>query len=118
MFSGQDHGLNRKPGEERDAWPDWWTDGFGASAMETATIRLASSSLIANEAGLSMVSNAGVKLSDEINKCIALADNALLFYTEHTLWYSESVREALSQPTMEQRALKDLFKNQLKVLVR
>jgi len=85
MFSGQYHGLNRKPGEERDAWPDWWTDGFGASARETATTRLASSSLIANEAGLSMASIAGVKLPDEINNSIALADNALLFYTEHTL---------------------------------
>lgn len=56
-----------------------------------------------------MASIAGVKLPDEINKSIALADNVLLFYTEHTLGYSESVREPLSQPTMEQRALKDLF---------
>ncbi|MGD0753926.1 MAG: glycoside hydrolase family 38 C-terminal domain-containing protein [Bacteroidales bacterium] len=93
----------------RGAWPDWWTDGFGASARETATTRLASSSLIANEAGLSMASIAGVKLPDEINKSIDLADNALLFYTEHTLGYSESVREPLSQPTMEQRALKESY---------
>ena len=93
----------------RGAWPDWWTDGFGASARETATTRLASSSLIANEAGLSMASLAGVKLPDEINKSIDLADNALLFYTEHTLGYSESVREPLSQPTMEQRALKESY---------
>ena len=75
--------------------PDWWTDGFGASARETATTRLASSSLIASEAGLSMASIVGVKLPDEINKSIDLADNALLFYTEHTLDYSESVREPL-----------------------
>jgi len=27
----------------RGAWPDWWADGFGASARETATTRLASS---------------------------------------------------------------------------
>jgi hypothetical protein len=89
--------------------PDWWTDGFGASARETATSRLASSSLIANEAGLSMASIAGVKLPDEINKRIDLADNALLFFTEHTLGYSESIREPLSQPTMEQRALKESY---------
>jgi hypothetical protein len=93
----------------RGAWPDWWTDGFGASARETATTRLASSSLTANEAGLSMASIAGVKLPDDINKSIDLADNALLFYTEHTLGYSESVREPLSQPTMEQRALKESY---------
>ena len=73
-------------------WAPIWEvknkDGFGASARETATTRLASSSLIANEAGLSMASIAGVKLPDEINKNIDLTDNALLFYTEHTLGYS------------------------------
>jgi hypothetical protein len=44
----------------KGAWPDWWTDGFGASARDTATTRLASSSLTANEAGLSMALIAGV----------------------------------------------------------
>jgi len=93
----------------RGAWPDWWTDGFGASARETAATRLASSSLTANEAGLTMALIAGVKLPDEIGQNINLADNALLFYTEHTTGYSESVREPLSQPTMEQRALKESY---------
>jgi alpha-mannosidase len=93
----------------RGAWPDWWTDGFGASARETGTTRLASSSLIANEAGLSMASLAGVKLPDDIKQSISLTDNALLFYTEHTMGYSESVRDPLSQPTMEQRALKESY---------
>ena len=51
----------------------------------------------------------GIKLPDEINKSIDLTDNALLFYTEHTVGYSESVREPLSQPTMEQRALKESY---------
>ena len=82
---------------------------FGASARETAATRLASSSLTANEAGLTMAASAGIKLPDEIDKSIDLADNALLFYTEHTIGYSESVREPLSQPTMEQRALKESY---------
>jgi len=93
----------------RGAWPDWWTDGFGASARETATTRIASSSLTANVAGLSMASLAGVKLPDEIDERIDLAKNALLFYTEHTTGYSESVREPYSKPTMEQRALKESY---------
>ena len=93
----------------RGAWPDWWTDGFSASARETATTRIASSTLTANEAGLSMASVAGIKLSENINQDIDLTDNALLFYTEHTMGYSESVREPFSQPTMEQRALKESY---------
>ena len=32
-----------------------------------------------------------------------------MFYTEHTLGYSESVREPLSQPTIEQRSLKESY---------
>jgi len=93
----------------RGAWPDWWTDGFGASARETATTRVASSTLTANVAGLSMASVAGVKIPAKIDERIDLADNALLFYTEHTTGYSESVREPYSQPTMEQRALKESY---------
>lgn len=93
----------------RGAWPDWWTDGFGASARESATTRLASSALTANEAGLSMAAVSGTKLPVEINNDIDLTNNSLLFYTEHTMGYSESVREPLSQPTMEQRALKESY---------
>lgn len=93
----------------RGAWPDWWTDGFGASARETATTRMASSALSANIAGLSMASVAGVKLPEQIADRIDLANNALLFYTEHTTGYSESVREPFSKPTMEQRALKESY---------
>ncbi len=93
----------------RGAWPDWWTDGFGASARETSASRLASSALTANEAGLTMASVSGIKLPDEISSNIELADNALLFFTEHTMGYSESVREPLSQPTMEQRAIKESY---------
>ncbi len=93
----------------RGAWPDWWTDGFGASARETSATRLASASLAANEAGLTMASLTGVKLPYDIDNSIDLANNALLFYTEHTTGYSESVREPLSQPTMEQRAVKESY---------
>lgn len=93
----------------RGAWPDWWTDGFGASARETATTRLASPALTANVAGLSMAALAGVALPEQIDNRIDLANNALLFYTEHTTGYSESVREPFSKPTMEQRALKESY---------
>lgn len=93
----------------RGAWPDWWTDGFGAGARETAATRLASAALAANRAGLSMASIAGISLPEKTNEKISLADNALLFFTEHTTGYSESVREPFSQPTMEQRALKESY---------
>lgn len=93
----------------RGAWPDWWTDGFGASAREVAVTRNAAATLLANTGGLSMAAVAGMSLPEETAGMTALANEALLFYTEHTTGYSESVREPYSQPTMEQRALKESY---------
>ncbi|MDZ7633620.1 MAG: glycosyl hydrolase family 38 [Bacteroidales bacterium] len=93
----------------RGAWPDWWTDGFGASAREVAATRTAAASLLANTGGLSMAAIAGIGLPAKTPGDIDLANEALLFYTEHTTGYSESVREPYSQPTMEQRALKESY---------
>ena len=93
----------------RGAWPDWWTDGFGASAREVATTRAAAVTLIANTGGLSMAAVAGIPLPGNVIAETDLTDEALLFFTEHTTGYSESVREPFSQPTMEQRALKESY---------
>jgi alpha-mannosidase len=93
----------------RGAWPDWWTDGFGASAREVAATRAAEASLISNTAGLSMAAIKGIPTPAGTDEKIDLVKNALLFYTEHTTGYSESVREPFSQPTMEQRALKESY---------
>ena len=93
----------------RGAWPDWWTDGFGSAARETAVTRKAAAAFKANTGALSMAAIAGIKLPGETERKIDLVNNALLFYTEHTTGYSESVREPYSQPTMEQRALKESY---------
>jgi hypothetical protein len=105
--------MERDHGSEfpviRGAWPDWWTDGFGASAREVSATRTASASLMANNGGLSMAVVAGIPLPDNTVEKTDLADNAMLFFTEHTTGYSESVREPYSQPTMEQRAIKESY---------
>jgi alpha-mannosidase len=93
----------------RGAWPDWWTDGFGASAREVAATRYAQTDLIASAAGLTMAAIAGIKLPGGINDRIDEVNNALLFYTEHTVGYHGSVREPLHFSTMEQRALKESY---------
>lgn len=93
----------------RGAWPDWWTDGFGASAREVAITRSTAATLKANMAGLSMAAVADIGIPEETGLNIDMANNALLFYTEHTTGYSESVREPYSKPTMEQRAMKESY---------
>ena len=90
-------------------WPDWWADGLGASAREVAVCRNASASFNANTSALAMAELSGLKISDRTKSNIKEAQEAMLFYTEHTTGYSESVREPLSLGTMEQRALKDSY---------
>lgn len=93
----------------RGAWPDWWTDGFGASAREVAATRTAQTDLIANAAGLTMAAIQGSKIPENIEKEIEDINTALLFYTEHTVGYHGSVREPFSENTMEQRAIKESY---------
>jgi hypothetical protein len=109
FFSQMEAGHGSEFPVIRGAWPDWWTDGFGASAREVAATRNAAVQLTANTGGLSMAAVAGMSLPEETAEKSALANEALLFYTEHTTGYSESVREPYSQPTMEQRALKESY---------
>jgi alpha-mannosidase len=93
----------------RGAWPDWWTDGFGASAREVAAVRMAQSDLIANSAGLTMAALQGSGMPAKISDRIDAANSALLFYTEHTVGYHSSVREPFHKYTKEQRALKESY---------
>ncbi|MCP4311019.1 MAG: glycosyl hydrolase family 38 [Bacteroidetes bacterium] len=93
----------------RGAWPDWWTDGFGASAREVATVRKAQSDLIANTGGLAMAAAMGNPLPENIDERIGLVNQALLFYTEHTVGYHGSVREPYHKESMEQRSMKESY---------
>jgi len=93
----------------RGAWPDWWTDGFGASAREVAITRQAQRDLLANTAGLCMAAMQGTTLPSKIEDRIEAVNSALLFYTEHTVGYHNSVREPFHKYTLEQRRLKESY---------
>ena len=93
----------------KGAWPDWWTDGFGASAREVATTRTAQSDFIANTAGLTMAAIQGAKLPSEIGNRINETNSALLFYTEHTVGYHASVSAPYHKYSMEQKSLKESY---------
>lgn len=93
----------------RGAWPDWWTDGFGASAREVAATRAAQSDLLANTAGLTLAALRGSPLPRRIDERIEATHLAQLFYTEHTVGYHDSVREPYHPQTMEQRAIKESY---------
>lgn len=93
----------------RGAWPDWWTDGFGASAREVKATRYAQNDLMANSAGLTMASIMGADLPENFTSKIETINSALLFYTEHTVGYHSSVYEPFHEYTMQQRAIKESY---------
>ncbi len=93
----------------RGAWPDWWTDGFGASAREVAIARKVQSDIIANMSGAVMAGAAGNQIPESLSDEVDLVNDALLFYTEHTVGYHASVREPYHRQSMEQRAIKESY---------
>lgn len=105
--------MEQKHGDEfqviRGAWPDWWTDGFGASAREVAATRQAQGDLIANAAGLSMALLQGAALPEKVTDRIDATNSALLFYTEHTVGYHNSVYEPYHKYSLEQRRIKESY---------
>ena len=55
----------------RAAYPDWWTDGFGSAARETAASRKTQSDLVAIEAMLSMAQMEGARAAGHTKNCAA-----------------------------------------------
>lgn len=93
----------------KGAWPDWWTDGFGAAPREVMVTRYAQSDIIANSSALSLVKIVGATLPKGTTHRIDEVLKAILFYGEHTTGYSESVREPECKQTLEQRAMKESY---------
>jgi hypothetical protein len=78
---------------KKEAWPDWWTDGFGSAFTETKTARTVHSNMIANMGLLSMAQFMGTKLPENITGDIEKAYDELLFYDEHTFGAAESITD-------------------------
>lgn len=81
----------------RKAWPDWWTDGFGSAALETAVVRETQSEMLATENLLTMAELAGSEIPGNIPLASESIYENILFYDEHTFGAAESI----SQPQAE-----------------
>jgi len=92
--------MNEEHGSQlptyRLAWPDWWTDGAGSSALETAYVRGAQSDFIANQGLLSMAMLLGADIKpDELREMNSVNEN-IAFYDEHSFGADESITDPLS----------------------
>ena len=86
----------------REAWPDWWTDGFGSAARETAESRRTHSAMQSNNTLLAMASSLGADIPAETMNRVRATQEALLFYDEHTYGAAESISDPMAENSMVQ----------------
>ncbi|MCC6230339.1 MAG: glycosyl hydrolase family 38 [Phycisphaerales bacterium] len=93
----------------RQAWPDWWTDGFGSAARESAAARVTQSRVTASEGLLAMQSAAGLERATWAESDVGSVREALNFWGEHTMGSAESIREPLCENSQVQWAEKAAY---------
>ncbi len=86
----------------RVAWPDWWSDGFGSCARETAAARVSQAELVANQGLLAMARISGQQIPNSTLERVRKINDALLFWDEHTLGAAESISDPLVENSMVQ----------------
>ncbi|MGD9328096.1 MAG: glycoside hydrolase family 38 C-terminal domain-containing protein [Cyclobacteriaceae bacterium] len=91
------------------AWPDWWTDGFGSAARETAAIREAQTEMNVTTGLLAMSTAFGEELKPGIFSAIDQIYRNILFYDEHTFGAAESISHPYSENSMVQWAEKSSY---------
>ena len=93
----------------RGAWPDWWTDGFGSAARETAASRKTQSDMITVEGMLSMAALEGDDYVSSTRDELRRIHENLLFYDEHTFGAAESIRDPHCENSQVQWAEKGSY---------
>ena len=86
----------------RNAWLDWWTDGFGSTSRETAKTRLTQNLKQTDEGLFAMVTMLGGGLSTDLKSKIEHISENALFFDEHTVGADESIDRPYSENTTEQ----------------
>lgn len=103
----KEHG--QKLAVHRQAWPDWWTDGFGSSARETAASRETHAGMQVTEALLAMSALQGRSIPESILRRAASVQENLMFYDEHTFGAAESIDDPLAENSQVQWSEKSAY---------
>ncbi len=81
----------------RQAWPDWWTDGFGSAARETGAARETEAAMQVTQGLLAMAAVLGSPIEPGMAKRVAKVQENLLFSAEHPYGAAESTSEPLAE---------------------
>jgi hypothetical protein len=86
----------------RNAWLDWWTDGYGSTSRETAEVRKTQNMKQVDEGLFAMVSMMGGQLGPNLeSKMDHISENAI-FFDEHTCGADESINRPFSENSTRQ----------------
>jgi len=86
----------------RNAWLDWWSDGYGSTSRETAEVRKTQNMKQVDEGLFAMVSIMGGELGQELEgKIDHISENAI-FFDEHTCGADESISHPWSENSTRQ----------------
>ncbi len=98
--------LEEEHGEQlpvhRVAWPDWWSDGFGSAARETAAARKTQMHLLANKGLFSLAVLLGEHMPLSGWLQMEKIEQALLFWDEHTMGAAESISDPQAENSIVQ----------------
>jgi Glycosyl hydrolases family 38 N-terminal domain/Glycosyl hydrolases family 38 C-terminal domain len=86
----------------RQAWPDWWTDGFGSAARETGASRDTHAGMQITQTLLSLALLMGNESHPSVVERINHVQEQLLFYDEHTYGAAESISDPMAENSMVQ----------------
>ena len=105
--------VEREHGQDlpvhRQAWPDWWTDGFGSAARETAASRETHAAMQVTEGLLAMAALRGRAIPEATLRRAADVQENLMFYDEHTFGAAESVTDPLAENSQVQWSEKSSY---------
>lgn len=80
----------------RNAWLDWWSDGYGSTSRETAEVRKSQNLKQVDEGVFAMVAMLGGELSVDLQQKIEHISENALFFDEHTCGAAESISNPFS----------------------
>jgi len=86
----------------RNAWLDWWTDGYGSTSRETAEVRKTQNLKQVDEGLFSMVAMLGGQLSPRLEEKIDHISENAIFFDEHTCGADESIDHPFSENSTKQ----------------
>ncbi len=86
----------------RNAWLDWWTDGYGSTSRETAEVRKTQNMLQVDEGLFAMVAVMGGEQSPALESNIDHISENAIFFDEHTCGADESISHPFSENSTRQ----------------